>query len=188
MSGMTNQREIERQLLLQKMPKAAVCAEVGVWRAAFSELILSITSPRMLHLIDPWQFMGEFPKRIYGGSVATNQNYMDRVYESVAKKFAGNPNVVLNRATSERALSAFADGYLDWVYLDGNHSYDFVSSDLRICRSKVKPGGIIAGDDYTWGEKEDFPVKRAVQEFVAANGMANPDLIGSQYVIRLPSR
>lgn len=82
-------------------------------------------------------------------------------------------------------MQEFDDGYFDWVYIDGNHHYDFVKEDLELSRTKVKEGGIIAGDDYWWGKHEGQPVKRAVEEFVTENGLRDRlEVVGSQYVIR----
>lgn len=174
-----------RLLLLEKMPKTAVCAEIGVWKGDFSELIRSMTLPRKLHLIDPWKFQGEFPERMYGGSVAKEQSDMDRIYEHVRNRFNDYQNIILHRGKSEKVLQDFENAYFDWVYIDGNHYYEYVLNDLQICLSKVKPGGIIAGDDYTWGEKDGFPVKRAVQDFINRNNLkSNLELIGSQFIIK----
>ena len=38
--------------------------------------------------------------------------------------------------------------YFDWIYIDGNHTYEYVKQDLEGYRPKVKPGGYMAGDDY----------------------------------------
>lgn len=172
--------------LLKNMPKGAVCAEIGVWKGDFSELILAITSPKKLHLIDPWEFQGEFPERMYGGSVAKSQGDMDLIYNDVRKRFGKYDNIFVNRGRSEQVLQEFPDAYFDWVYIDGNHYYDYVIKDLELCFSKVKPGGIIAGDDYAWGEKDGFPVKKAVQDFVDAKGLErNLEILGSQFMIKL---
>ena len=58
--------------------------------------------------------------------------------------------------------------------------------DLRFSFSKVKPGGIIAGDDFEWGEKEGFPVKQAVYDFIKENNLENSlEILDSQFIITL---
>ena len=175
-----------RLSLLKKMPKSAVCAEIGVWKGDFSMRIQNLTSPKKMHLIDPWILQNEFPERMYGGSVAQNQKDMDRIYEDVRIKFKNHQNVILHRGMSEEVLSEFEDAYFDWVYIDGNHYYEYVLMDLRTCLLKVKEGGLIAGDDYEWGEKEGYPVKKAVHDFIEENNLdSNMEILGSQFIIRL---
>jgi cephalosporin hydroxylase len=52
------------------------------------------------------------------------------------------------RTTSERAARIFLAGELDFVFVDGDHTYESVSRDLDAWRGKVRPGGILAGHDY----------------------------------------
>ena len=167
------------------MPKDGVCAEIGVWKGEFSDRILKEASPRRFHLIDPWLFQGEFPDRMYGGSVATNQADMDAIFETVKRRLGADPRVVIDRQKSEAALAGYPDRYFDWVYIDGNHYYDFVLSDLELCFSKVKVGGYICGDDYTWGKELKLPVKRAVTDFTRRHHIRSLSVIGSQYLIRI---
>jgi hypothetical protein len=172
--------------LLQRMPNGAVCAEIGVWKGEFSSRILELTSPSMLHLIDPWEFQSDFSDRMYGGTVAKNQEDMDSIYSSVKRKFNSFDNVILNRGKSEKILQQFPDQYFDWVYIDGNHFYEFVLNDLRLSLSKVKPTGFISGDDYNWGRKYGFPVRNAVNDFLHENALDNKlEIIGSQFIISL---
>lgn len=176
--------ENPRLTLLRRMPRNAVCAEIGVWKGGFSEKILDVTAPRRLHLIDPWEFQEEFSERMYGGSVAKSQADMDAIFEEVRARLGALENVDLNRGRSEDVLAGFPDGYFDWVYIDGNHYYEYVLRDLELCHVKVKPGGIVAGDDYLWGAKDGFPVRRAVQDFVNRRGLGDRlVVIGSQFMI-----
>jgi SAM-dependent methyltransferase len=169
---------------LDRLTPGAVCAEVGVWRGDFSAQILAATSPSELHLIDPWSFQPEFPRRAFGGAVARGASDMDRLYEDVQSRFRGRSEVVIHRAYSHEALAGFADGYFDWIYIDGNHYYDYVRRDLEVSLRKVRPGGIIAGDDYDWGEDEGLPVERAVRDFAAANGvLERVEVVGTQYLV-----
>jgi len=59
------------------------------------------------------------------------------------------------------------DGLLDWIYLDTTHEYDRTLAELRHAARVVKPGGIIAGHDFS----RAFPgVVQAVMEFTKETG------------------
>lgn len=181
-----SKREARRLQLLQKMPKGGIAAEIGVWEGKFSEKILEVTAPTALHLIDPWLYQPEFNNTGFGRK--KNETRMDEMFHEVSAKFAGDARVNLHRATSQVALGAFADGHFDWVYIDGNHNEPFVGDDLELSRRKVKPGGIIAGDDFNWQSAIGAPVKTAVQALLLSLGdKATFRLMGNQYMIRLPN-
>jgi hypothetical protein len=182
---------VRRERLLEQMPVGGVCAEIGVWEGDFSARILEINKPRLLHLVDPWEFETDevYKDAWYGGRKATNQEQMDAVYGRVAKRFVRQVQagvVVIHRSPSSEAVSAFADGYFDWVYIDGNHLYEFVKLDLELWCPKVKRGGYITGDDYT--EREDLwfkgGVKKAVDEFSSRNN-CEPLIIGRQFILKV---
>ncbi len=181
-----SKREQVRARLLGRMPKGAVAAEIGVWEGKFSQKIVEIAQPRELHLIDPWLYQPEFGNTGFGRK--KNEARMDEMFHEVTAKFAANPAVKLHRATSQDALAGFADGYFDWVYVDGNHNEPFVGQDLAMCRRKVKPGGIIAGDDFNWqAEQSGAPVRRAVEALLAELGpKAHLKQMANQYIITLP--
>jgi predicted O-methyltransferase YrrM len=50
--------------------------------------------------------------------------------------------------TSKNASNQFANGSIDYLMLDAGHSYDALMEDLKAWYNKVKPGGIVSGDDY----------------------------------------
>jgi methyltransferase family protein len=174
-----------RLQLLSEMPKKAVCAEIGVWKGEFSELILKITVPEKLHLIDPWLFQPEYPERMYGGAIAKNQSDLDKIFRDVNTRFEKSENVIIHRGLSEKVLLEFPDSYFDWIYIDGNHQYDYVCRDIELSHLKMKAGGVIAGDDLTWGEDKRFPVQRAVQSFLKEKKAGKLKIIGSQFIIKL---
>ena len=51
------------------------------------------------------------------------------------------------RGDSRRLLPMFRANSLDMVYIDGDHSYRYVKSDIRNAMRIVKIGGVISGDD-----------------------------------------
>ena len=50
--------------------------------------------------------------------------------------------------TSYNAGNQFQNGSIDFIMLDAGHSYDSLMEDIKVWYNKVKPGGIISGDDY----------------------------------------
>lgn len=163
-------KEIDsRQELLNLMPKNSICAEIGVWKGGFSKRIIKHVTPSKLHLIDPWKYQTSFGQRLYGGLVAQNQEDMDKIYQNVVNKFAKKSYVQIHREFSDKVFSSFEDEYFDWVYVDGNHNYEFVMQDLRNFALKIKKDGFLTGDDYLWTSPElngDQPVSRAVNDFI----------------------
>lgn len=63
------------------------------------------------------------------------------------------------RKDSVEGLADFECNYFDFIYIDANHSYDFVLEDLCNWMSRLKEGGILSGHDYNLPD-----VKRAVDE------------------------
>ncbi len=180
-----SKREKVRARLLAHMPKGGVAAEIGVWEGKFSQKILDLTQPRELHLIDPWLYQPEFGNTGFGRK--KNESRMDEMFHEVKGRFAARPEVTVHRAMSKAALEAFADHHFDWVYIDGNHNEPFVGEDLALAHRKVKPGGIISGDDFNWQTEIGAPVRKAVEKLVAELGAAAKfKLIANQYMIRLP--
>ena len=64
-------------------------------------------------------------------------------------------------ATSELAADQIADHSLDLVFIDANHSYDYVKKDIIKYTPKLKENGLLTGHDI------DYPgVNRAVNEMI----------------------
>ena len=57
------------------------------------------------------------------------------------------------------AAATYQDGSLDFVFIDGQHTYEAVCEDIDAWLSKVKPGGVLAGHDHRYP-----PVAKAVAE------------------------
>jgi hypothetical protein len=178
----------ERGDLLNLLPKGSVGAEIGVWRGDFSSRLLSVVRPARLHLVDPWKFETSslYERAWYGGTGAKNQAEMDAIYETVLRRFAQEAEtgvVLVHRGPSAEIGMQFDDAYFDWVYIDGNHLYEYVKRDLEVFATKVKPGGLVTGDDYGVRGWWDNGVTRAVDEFVAGS-TCEPVRLRRQFVLR----
>jgi methyltransferase family protein len=180
----------ERARLLRCLPKGSVGVEIGVWAGDLSAAILRAVRPVRLHLLDPWAFAPDerYEQAWYGGARAGSQAEMDEVYKRVLQRFeteiAGGA-VVIHRSTSAEAAAGFEDASLDWVYVDGNHLYEYVRDDLELFAPKVKPGGLLAGDDYGAPGWWDDGVRRAVDRFLVTQaGAYEPVLLRDQFLLR----
>jgi len=178
-----------RQFLLDMLPKNSAGAEIGVHVGDFSRLILETVVPKEFHLIDPWKHetSAAYKDAWYGGLAKKGQAEMNARYARVCRRFdreirAGR--VTVHRGFSTDVLDRFPDGHLDWIYIDGNHLYEFVKKDLELAFRKTKKGGYIAGDDYSEGGWWGGGVKKAVDEFLAAMPVRLIAIRHGQFVIQ----
>jgi SAM-dependent methyltransferase len=140
-----------RDEILKRLPKGGICAEVGTQEGLFAEKMVAQVQPERLHLFD----IDDAPLRARSTDLLTR------------------PNVTLHVGDSSRLLSGFPDDHFDWIYVDGDHSYEGVSRDIRVARNKVKPGGLLIFNDFTlWSPAEciDYGVPYAVCELSVAHG------------------
>jgi hypothetical protein len=146
---------LDRDAFLEALPKGGIVAEAGVDHGDFSARILAITRPQRLHLIDMW------------GSARYHSGLQQVVRERFAQEIASG-RVRIDLGLSTDVLARFPDGHFDWIYIDTDHGYQVTAAELAIARTKVKPGGIIAGHDYTtanWDGGVRYGVVEAVHEF-----------------------
>ncbi len=174
-----------RKRLLRRLPRHAACAELGVWKGGFSRMILEQCEPETLHLVDPWMLDPSHPDRMYGGSEAATQADMDAIHDDVCREFGNRANVVIHRGRSSDVLKSLPNASLDWIYIDGDHSYEAVLEDIELGMQKVKPGGLVVGDDYWWGRSENFPVRAAVRTVLQKHAVQKLTLSGSQFVLHM---
>jgi hypothetical protein len=85
------------------------------------------------------------------------------IYETYLKNIEPVKNYITTiRADSKEAHKQFENESLDFVFIDGDHSYLGCKSDLKNWFPKIKKNGIIAGHDYN---EPTCGVKKAVDEF-----------------------
>jgi len=77
---------------------------------------------------------------------------------------------------SAEAAARYADGALDFVFVDADHSREAVLRDLRAWWPKIRPGGVLAGHDF-----EEEGVSAAVREFAAETAL-RPQRAGMCFV------
>ncbi len=144
--------------------KGLTVAEVGVFEGINSESLLKHLNIKKLYLIDPY-----FYEDISDGSDMHLVEYKLKEAEEVAKekvaKIKGDTEVIFLKMSSDLAVDMIPDD-MDFIYIDGNHSYDFVSKDIKNYWKKVKKGGLLAGHNI-----EIEGVYRSLVEFLKKNNL-----------------
>ena len=153
-----------------------VGAEIGVYKGEFSEKLAK--SGLKLYAIDPWKNYKDFYN-------SRGQARMDFLYEHTQRVLAPYPNATIIRKSSMEAVEDFKDESLDFVYIDGNHSFPFVVNDIYEWSKKVKPGGIIAGDDYVRSKRQKEGTHHVIQ---AVNGYTKAYQIRPWFILGLTAK
>ena len=144
---------------------SAVAVELGAWKgrsaACMGVEIANSGKAIQFSTVDHWQ-----------GSRGEDAHDADpdvragRLYEVFLENI--RPVAEFVRAMkSDTAVAAgqFDDESIDFLYVDASHTYDGVLRDLHAWYPKVKPGGLIAGDDWCFSDRGELGVRFAVTDF-----------------------
>lgn len=143
--------------LLNYRNLTGTAVEVGVDRGEFAANVLEAWRGAKYVLVDPWSNPPGYQDRIAFRS--------DRESDFIAAQgslSSHSERTVWLRMVSAEAVRQFADGSLDFVYLDADHMR--LAEDISLWWPKVKPGGILAGHDLN-GEWEPY-VRTDVEAFL----------------------
>jgi hypothetical protein len=129
--------------LLKSDFSLGIGVEVGTFKGEYSKEILQRWDGQ-LFMIDVWDELGDE----YADS-SNHKNFEGGVYSECMKNIRGfEDRAIMIRAKSHIASKFFGDNSLDFVYIDANHSYEFVKEDINLWYPKVKKGGWVMGHDY----------------------------------------
>ncbi len=158
--------------MLNARALTGVGAEVGVHKGSYSEFLLTHWNGKKLFSIDPWM---ESSRELSADGTPVTQIAHDDVLSVATKRLKPfGARCEMMRRTSRDAAGSFANGELDFVYIDALHHYEDVSDDIELWFPKVRKGGILAGHDYLdgWAPNYVYGVKSAVDEFRNASRLS----------------
>lgn len=138
-------------------------AEIGTNRGSYALVIVHNNPKCNLYCVDPWT--------LYDGMHDfTDANDRERCYRQATERLDPLPNVHIVKKFSMDALEDFEDESLDFVYIDANHEWPYVTHDIYYWSQKVRSGGIVSGHDYLKTQREDglVHVKEAVHGYTEA--------------------
>eukprot|EP00928_Gymnodinium_smaydae_P047173 TRINITY_DN3146_c1_g1_i1.p1 TRINITY_DN3146_c1_g1~~TRINITY_DN3146_c1_g1_i1.p1 ORF type:complete len:395 (-),score=77.95 TRINITY_DN3146_c1_g1_i1:258-1442(-) len=134
--------------------------EVGVQAGVHAGAFLERWEGRRLRLVDRWGAAQEEEPRtsqllyvdIANLQGADTGQQHKRTCEARLAGHLQSGRAELMNLDSTKAAAQFADGELDFVYLDARHDFVGVVDDIHAWWPKVRPGGVFAGHDFVDGE------------------------------------
>ena len=151
--------------------KRLVGVEIGVCGGEHALSLLNILDIAKIYLIDPYEMYENYLKgegKNYGDK---QLNLRDTFIKAKMNLEPYNKKLTWVKKMSENAVCDINEP-LDFVYIDGNHDYDFVKKDLEKYYPLLKIGGVIGGHDFYNGfAKSHHGVIKAVTEFSVSNNL-----------------
>ena len=107
------------------------------------------------------------------GNIKIAQEMLDAQYLAAQDNISDfAPRGKILRGYSQDFVNSFEDKSLDYIFIDGDHSYEGALRDCELFFPKIKNGGIFAGHDWSFDG-----VQKAVNEFKDRNGSPNIKLV-----------
>ena len=186
--------------LVKSIPSCRV-VEIGVARGETAEQLASLPNVITYFGIDPYVLYDSPPDSEFEEGyldlkmvkIPTNEGDIEVLMRECQERLAPHQDkVTFVREYSHLAADQIPDG-VDVIYIDGNHQYDYVMKDIKTYFGKLRPGGLLIGDDYTfsggpqtgiYGGRKASEVDRACQDFCRDTGLEHYVLDDSFVIIR----
>jgi hypothetical protein len=144
--------------------KDLIGAEVGIFRGEFiGYLLRNKVVIRKIYCIDPYEVYTVLGRQLRGWT----QVVWDNLYIRVKKDLSiFGYRIEWIREKAEQCVDSLPK--LDFVELDGNHSYESVFKELHLYEKKIVSGGLFFGHDYYGKHSEG--VQKAVNQYAFGFG------------------
>lgn len=141
--------EIELRWLADQASKCDRMVEVGSWKGRSTLAIAKHTSG-VVYCVDAWLSMlgasNESSVSRYAAAKAFEE------FQTSLSDYIFVERVRIIRARSLQGAQLLAAGSsFDWVFLDGDHSYETVKFEIQAYTPLLKVGGLMSGHDYYHG-------------------------------------
>ena len=168
--------------IVEQLDDNSLIVEIGSFKgksAAFMAVEIANSGKKIkFDCVDPMKLLGHY---------ADSAKEHPEVYEGYdAASFHQRLITVrgyynLHAMTSDDAVNLYEDKSIDFLMIDGDHSYEAVKKDVINWIPKIRPGGLIMGDDAYVSE-----IQRAAQEGAALYGLTSQLLEGLHFCIEIP--
>lgn len=139
-------RPFER-LAINDSTKKLTGIEIGVCGGEHALSLLDNLDIEILYLIDPYE-MYEIYINGEGKNYGQDQLSLNMTFEKALEKLKKHEKKLKwIKELSENAANLITKK-VDFIYIDGNHDYEFVKNDIELYYPLLKSGGVIGGHDF----------------------------------------
>lgn len=119
-------------------------AEIGAWKSHTTKRVLRKCKEDISQYwaIDIWALSNHRKYRKH------TPEFWDSLYFYSCSLMYWFPQLRVLRMDSITASNLFPENYFDLVFIDADHSYEFVMRDIKAWLPMVKEGGLLTGHDY----------------------------------------
>ena len=136
--------------VVDQLPNNSNIVEVGAWFGKSTNFLAKKIkeSGKQINFTTIDTFKGSPNEMVQSNilKVFDNDIYSEFMESAIMLDNISTINVI--KDTSMNAKDSFVNNSLDFVMIDAGHTYEDVKNDIKSWYHKVKPGGIISGDDY----------------------------------------
>jgi hypothetical protein len=178
------QHRVQLVSLLKERNLPLVAVEVGVAESRFSEELMNAGLDK-LYLVDIWQ---KVP--FITGCASFEDSWHKSNEEQTREKFKKeikDGSVVMLKGFSYQMAKHIPDNSLGLVYIDCDHTYNGVRTDIDYYLPKLVKGGIMAFHDYD-KSNTSYGVVGAVNDFTKGHGIVEihedgrPENMGAYFI------
>jgi hypothetical protein len=117
--------------------------EIGSYQGESTKIFLeNLPKIKKLYAVDPWE------NGYCAGDVCSDGYSMEIVERNFDLRVMSYEQLSKQKTKSENFASKITDETLDFVYIDGNHTYESCKNDIELWLPKIKKTGFIGGHDY----------------------------------------
>jgi len=155
---------MDRQGLYQLFAQLGykVGCEIGLEKGKNAQTMFECIPNLKLYAVDPYKQHSRCSNKASSYLGLWDEHYLEGIKEQAQKRMQGR-NAIIIEKFSEDAAHNIPDNSLDFVYIDGDHSYDFVLQDVILWGRKVRKGGIVSGHDYYFDSNKEGRYAKVTQ-------------------------
>jgi hypothetical protein len=122
-------------------------AEIGTESGLYAARLCANNPGVKLHCVDLWSIYPGYRDHV-------DQTMLDKCFADTQERLKSYDVHYIQKYSMD-AVKDFEDRSLDFVYIDANHEWPYITQDIYYWSAKVRPGGIISGHDLYRSRRRD---------------------------------